>query len=254
MRQAFFLLLLLAISALPLKGQFFVAPKFGVNGFVTLENKKVSGFEIQNGYQGGIEFGAKLLQVVGFKAELLYANHSFNSTKEQVLQDPLGQDKFFLESVDINNGTIEANASVFFALGDAIELSAGPELSYLLSSKGEGEWLFNHGQDSVVKVDYNYLDDPAGEGAYWNYGTKNGDYFENIRFKFNLGIAFQLFRNFYLDVRTNYSLTDLINDYYQEPTESDVRYFDFILTASYRFPLRFKKKPEDGNPFLPSQQ
>jgi hypothetical protein len=229
--------------------EMYVAPKIGINGIASFSGEKDFEFDVKNGYQIGAEFGIEWFDFLGLRAEMLYANHEFIQVRDLVYKDNWGNDGILSESIDVSNGNIEFNLRLAVQLGEGFELSVGPQLSWLLSSNGSGIWDFNSGPDSTMMVDYDYLDDPAGEGAYWNVDEKEGNYFNSTTYDLNIGIGFRLFAGLYVDVRTNYDMSYLINDFYLEGSPQK-REFDVLISASYRIPIKRNRPEIQPSPFV----
>lgn len=220
--------------------QFYVAPKYGFNGVVSFSEIKDATLKKEQGQQFGIELGRSFLSILSIKGEVLYTNDAYALVRDHILTKP-NQEEFILnESIAIKNGSLSANVALSFDFGK-FELAIGPQLDALFSSKGEGSHQF--AQDSSINVLYNYLEDDAGEGAYWNYPLKPDALFENSKLGLNVGLSLELFRNFYVEARTNYKWTDLINKYYTQ--DLSVEQFDLLLNLSYRVPIKKRKKKED---------
>lgn len=230
----------------------YIAPKFGINGLASFSESDGLQFKTDRGYQFGAEIGTRFQDVIGVRAELMYANIRFSQSEERIQQEGSGPERLFTESVDVRNGTLTASGAVLLTLGNGFEVSLGPQFDLLLSSVADGTWNFS-AQDSILPVDYDYLDDPAGEGAYWNFDQKNGNYFNSLNLGINLGLGLNVIGNLFIDLRTNYAVTDLVNDFYLEGSAKETRRFDVIINASYRIPLRRQKQP-DVMPDLPFEQ
>lgn len=220
-------------------GQFYIAPKYGFNGVVSFSEIKDATLKKEQGKQFGIELGRSFLSILSIKGEILYTNDAYALVKEHILINQNQQEYLLNESVAIKNGSLSTNVALSFDLGK-FELAVGPQLDALFSSKGNGSHQF--AQDSSISVLYNYLEDDAGEGAYWNYPLKPDALFENSKLGLNVGLSFELFRNFYVEARTNYKWTDLINKYYTQ--DLSVEQFDLLLNLSYRVPIKKRKKKE----------
>ena len=171
---------------------------------------------------------------------MLYTNDAYALVRDHILTKPNQEELMLNESIAIKNGSLSANIALSFGLGK-LELAVGPQLGALFSSKGEGS--HQYAQDSSINVLYNYLDDDAVEEAYWNYPLKPDSFFESSKFGLNVGLRFELFRNFYIEARTNYKWTDLINKYYTQ--DLSVENFNLLLILSYRVPIKKLKKKDD---------
>lgn len=218
-------------------GQFYIAPKYGFNGVVSFSEIKDATLKKEQGQQFGIELGRSFLSILSIKGEVLYTNDAYALVRDHILTNQNQQEYLLNESVAIKNGSLSTNVALSFDFGK-FELAVGPQLDALFSSKGEGS--HQYAQDSSINVLYNYLEDDAGEGAYWNYPLKPDALFENSKLGLNVGLSLELFRNFYVEARTNYKWTDLINKYYTQ--DLSVENFDLLLNLSYRVPIKKRKK------------
>jgi hypothetical protein len=228
--------------------QSYIAPKFGINGVAQYAKEDGLNFQTNRGFQFGGEIGTKWKNIIGVRAELLYANQAFTQTRQRIAQN--NNQNFFDEVINIKNGSIQVNGAILITLGDGFELAVGPQLNLITSSTGAGIW--DNGTDST-KVEYDYQNDGAGEGGYWAYQEKDGNYFNQMNLGINLGIGIRLIGNLYLDLRTNYALNDLVNDFYLDDAFKSTKKFDFIVNASYRIPLKKKRKNTTELPGIEAQ-
>lgn len=226
--------------------QLYVAPKIGVNGLAEFRGDDGVNFNINEGYQFGAEIGYTLFDIIGLKTSMMYSNRQFSQTADQVLTTSKDEKLLFTERINIKNGILQFNGGLQISMGERFEFNFGPQLDLLLASKGTGVWDFENGMDSTSVVNYDYQNDDAGEGAYWNYDQKDGNYFQNAFLGINIGLGFELINNMFLELRTNYGVSDFLNDFYQnESNKLQTREFDIIMTASYRIPIKKSRKQKE---------
>lgn len=226
--------------------QLYIAPKIGVNGLASFNGDDGINFNVNEGFQFGAELGGTLFDVIGLKTSLMYSNRQFSQSADQVLTTGNDEKLLFTERINIKNGSLQFNGGLQVSIGESFEFNIGPQLDLLMVSKGTGIWDFENGIDSTAIVEYDYQNDNAGEGAYWNYYEKDGDYFQRAFLGINIGVGFQLFKNMFLELRTNYGVSDFINDFYEsEGSKLKTREFDIIITASYRIPIKKSRKQKE---------
>jgi len=226
--------------------QLYVAPKIGLNGLASFAGEDGVNFNINEGYQFGAELGYTMFDLIGFKTSLMYSNRQFSQTADQVLTTSKDEKLLFTERINIKNGSLQFNGGLQISLGEKFEFNVGPQLDLLMASRGTGIWDFQDGVDSMAVVDYDFQNDDAGQGAYWNYDQKDGNFFEQAFLGINIGVGFQLIKNMFLELRTNYGVSDFINDFYASEGEKlQTREFDLIMTASYRIPIRKSRKQKE---------
>ena len=224
----------------------YVNVKFGVNGvynvgetdFKTMANEFIEGAP---GYQVGAEFGAKIVSILGFRGEANYVNGKFSYVSErQTTQLPDGTMGNFniTEKMNIINKGIQIPTSLTLDLG-LLDLNVGPNFEFLLSSIATGT-LDVGSLDSIPQnitvgnIDYDFFNDEAGTGAYFDKITKEGDFFSKFNVGLNLGVGANLGK-LRVDLKTNYTLTDAVNDYYQSGQGETVdRPISFQLSGVYR--------------------
>jgi len=223
--------------------QLYVAPKIGLNGLASFKGDDGVNFNVNEGYQFGAELGVTLFDILGLKTSMMYSNRQFTQSADQVLTTAKDEKLLFTERINIKNGSLQFNGGLQISLGESFEFNVGPQLDILMASKGTGFWDFENGIDSTSTVEYDYQNDSAGEGAYWNYDEKDGNYFQSAFLGINIGIGFQLIKNTFLEIRTNYGVSDFVNDFYEsDGAKLQTREFDIIMTASYRIPIKKSRK------------
>lgn len=231
-KQTIFILIICISTLYP---QFYIAPQAGINGIASYTKDSGLDFGVNRGRLYGAEIGYKFFGFIGVKGSAMYANKEFNQTRQLTnINNNVVSDDLYTETLNMKNGAIELKGSILLSLG-RYEISIGPQLDQLLTSVATGKQVFDTVNDSSVSVDYDFINDLAGEGAYSNYSEKDGNYFNESIFSINLGLSFMLIRSLYVELQTNYAVTDLINDYYEGAENFSTNPFDLILLISYRF-------------------
>jgi hypothetical protein len=231
--------------------------KFGINGVYNVGETDLGtmfqDFKDENpGYQVGAEFEAKLLSILGFRGEVNYVNGKFSYTNERTVnQLPDGTIGNFdiIEKMNIINKGIQIPTSLTLNLG-LLDLNVGPNFEFLLSSVASGNFdainLDSLAQNIPTStIDYDFINDLAGEGAYYNQSIKDGNFFNTFNVGLNLGLGVDLGK-LRLDLKTNYTLTDAVNDYYQSTQGQIVdRPISFQLSGVYQLFSIGKNKGDD---------
>ena len=238
--------------------QAYLNVKGGVNGVYVLGETDVvsvfTGDEV--GYQVGAEFGFKFLGLLGFRSEANYVNSKFTLVNEREtgsLPDGTIGSFDITETMNIINKGIQIPTSLTLDLG-MLDLNVGPNFEFLLSSLASGTLNADDLQDSIggalkeFDIDYDFFNDAAGTGAYFDQSLKDGDFFNSFNIGLNLGFGLD-FKGVRVDLKTNYTLTDAVNDYYQFDQGKGVdRPISFQLSAVFKvvdFKLFGKKDKED---------
>ena len=248
MKKTVLLLAILAmITNVTIAQNAYVNVKVGVNGIYNVGETDVKAMfdEFTNGnpgYQVGAEFGTKLVSILGFRGEANYVNGKFSYTSErQTAQLPDGTIGSFdiTEKMNVINQAIQIPTSLTLDLG-IIDLNVGPNFEFLFSSIASGSFDASN-LDSLSQsiptgdIDYDFFNDEAGAGAYFDQSLKDGSLFNQFNIGLNLGAGINLGK-LRVDLKTNYTLTDAVNDYYQTTTEGETvdRPISFQLSAVYR--------------------
>jgi len=110
----------------------------------------------------------------------------------------------------------------YIKLYKGLDLSAGPQIAFLLKSVANGKEVFENvnpvDADSITAVAFDYIKDRAGQagGAYADQPSlTSGKFFKPYNFDINLGLHFNVSQTVKFDLRSNYGLVNAINDYYK---------------------------------------
>lgn len=145
--------------------------------------------------------------------------------------------------IRITNYYLELPISAYAKFGK-IEIFGGPYVGFLISSRGVGDYQFETATGAIeleAELSYNYLKNGAtdaaniildpeeyetfnfdGEsifypkqvGAYFDYTSKDGNFFKGIDFGLNAGLAYFLNKGLYVSANVNYGLADLTRETY----------------------------------------
>ena len=224
----------------------YVNVKVGVNGIYNVGETDIKQMfndftEESPGYQFGVEYGAKLVSILGFRGEGNYVNGKFSyETDRQTTELPNGTMGSFniKEKMNVINQGIQIPTSLTLDLG-MLDFNVGPNFEFLFSSIATGS-LDASNLDSLSQsipstdIDYDFFNDPANSGAYFDQAIKDGSLFNKFNVGLNLGIGANLGK-LRVDLKTNYTLTDAVNDYYQSNQGETVdRPISFHLSGVYR--------------------
>ncbi len=213
-------------------------------------------FETATGFHVGANVRLKFVDRFGMKAEILFSQKGgktifdgealqvFNTeTGERVLTQ--GQRRSL---ITVTNSYIDIPITGYFRPTSRIELFAGANVSFLVSSSGIGELIYN-GQASIggdpiefiAEQDHNYYNDegrlqtsldefeeiisfqingdevrlPQSLSAYYlDFDEKDGSYFNVFDLGLVGGVHLYFNSSLYLGVRVNYGLLDVTNNTY----------------------------------------
>jgi len=210
---------------------------FHVGGLVQVKFNKYFGV------QGEILFTQRgtsyTFEGESFQTYVASNNAVFNTT---------GQRKTILS---MNNGYINIPFSATVKVVGNLHVAVGAYADFLVSSSAIGETTYigitSNGSEVkdlgredeliVTKHSYNYTKDEAGEfvgtsgmntilvgsenidipndtGAYYDYDEKNGNYFNRTDFGLHATAGWRFGNGLRFDLRANYGLTDVTNDFY----------------------------------------
>ncbi len=243
---------------------------FHVGGLVQLKFNKYFGVQAEVLFmQRGTSY---TFEGDGFQIYTASNNAIFNTT---------GQRKTIL---NINNGYISVPLSATFKVVGNLHIAVGAYADFLVSSSAIGETTYigitSNGsevkdpaqEDELIvnRHSYNYIKDEAGgyvanggskvilvgseeisiandRGAYYDYAEKKGNYFNRTDFGLQATAGWRFSNGLRFDLRTNYGLTDITNDFYdvsfsqydadfQPVTRSDIdRNLTFSLSIGFGF-------------------
>jgi hypothetical protein len=224
----------------------YINVKFGVNGVYNVGETDVkqmfNDFKEENpGYQFGAEYGVKLVSILGFRGEVNYVNGKFsyeNEKKTTTLPDGTIGNFGITEKMNIINQGIQIPTSLTLDLG-MLDVNVGPNFEFLISSIATGSFDASN-LDSLAQniptsdINYDFFNDAEGAGAYFDQTVKDGNFFNKFNVGLNLGVGANLGK-LRIDLKTNYTLTDAVNDYYQSNQGETVdRPISFQLSGVYR--------------------
>ena len=223
----------------------YVNVKVGVNGLYNVgetdRQKMYEDFMENPGYQVGAEFGIKIFSILGFRGEANYVNGKFSyETERETTQLPDGTIGNFdiTEKMNIINQGIQIPTSLTLDFG-LLDVNIGPNFEFLISSIATGSFDASN-LDSLAQsiptsdINYDFFNDAEGVGAYFDQAVKDGSLFNKFNIGLNIGLGVDLGKA-RIDLKTNYTLTDAVNDYYQSTQGETVdRPISFQLSGVYR--------------------
>lgn len=170
------------------------------------------------GYQVGVygRINSRLLQ---FQIEALYATKDWKTVEAATIDGAQSQILFSRELKN-SNAYITIPMMAYIPLGKRFSLGIGPQVDALVKAVAEGQQIYTEvksGNKTVTEVAWDYIKDEIGQkgGAYEQFGniTKDGNFYNALGLGTNLGVSLNLKRT-RLEGRLNYTLTDVVNDYY----------------------------------------
>ncbi len=225
----------------------YINVKGGINGVYNIGDSDISSniSEILKnpGYNVGAEFGFKFFKILGFRGEANYVNNKFTLVTNRTSSElPGGQtgNFSFTETMDVINNGIQIPTSLTLDLG-LLDINIGPNFEFLISSIASGDLsnIKDAAQNAVANqkdIDYDFFNDEAGAGAYFGVdpNADAGDYFSKFNLGINLGLGFNI-KGLRLDLKTNYTLTEAVNDYYEYNQGEEIyRPINFQLSAVFQ--------------------
>jgi len=177
------------------------------------------------GGEGGIFAGASLGSLFHARVELIYISKRWEQAQTEpailTLDNGTNVNGFLEETLRITNGYFSIPLIFEFRPIPAFGIDFGPNFNFLLQSVATGD--LNTISDSLgnlanEQLDYNYLTDLAGEGAYVDLAEKAENFYRTFDLGINVGLNFKLGKNVRIDLRTNLGLLDVITDTYQNGT------------------------------------
>ena len=217
-----------------------------------IDGKDVEKYEIGSGFHVGAAFNYKIYDRFGVRAELIYSqkggNYKFDGPTYRVFED---QDGDLLVTMGTGTTSLKTANSyldfpiMFYArMVPWLEVSLGVNAGILIGSTAQGELNYNGltpGGSEIDPVrfllDYRYFKDDAGEivkegdnfimiggnvydipntvGAYYDFETKNGSFYNVFDLGLNAGVHFFINKGLFLGVRLNYGLLDVTNKNYE---------------------------------------
>ncbi len=234
--------------------------KLGVKGganFILLPNAATfkEAVQPQPGYQAGLYLRFSPIKLISLQAEALYNAQGWeNIQTTQIQVTDNGQTYQVERRVELQtmNAYLSFPLNAYFNLSPKFSLALGMEPGVLLSSIAQGKAFYDEinggNYSSVEDVAYDYLKDQIGDpnGAYATYVDasgnpipREGNYYSNYLLNSNLTFRFGFTKNLNAELRFNYRINDLINDYYD--TNGNLqnlnKVINFQAMLAYEFPL-----------------
>ena len=209
-------------------------------------------FNDATGFHIGAIFNYKFVDAFGLRAELMFSQkgteYIYDGRSYRDFVDPDGEMFSTIGNrrtvLNTTNSYIDVPVMAVVRFGD-LELSAGPSIGLLVNSIASGEITYdvfdNNGEiiaSQAILLDYNYGQDEAGaptenvsatidfdingrtavlpeaEGAYFEYDSKQDEFYNNLDIGLNAQVAYFLNAGLFAAARINYGLSDVTNDFY----------------------------------------
>jgi hypothetical protein len=226
-------------------------------------------FNYNSGLHGGLVIRYGLTDIVGFRAEVNYAQRGMKYAYESIGIQPFKDDKnvpIFTTgqlkyNLNLTNSYIELPLMFYARLGDKWEVQAGGYAAYLVKSAADGALTLKNAKtllgttvpDYSGTIDYNFLsadDDkadvsnnkvlfteqariiknPISLGAYYGRGTANGYLWNRMDYGLVAGLSFRMRSGLTAMARFNYGMADVTNN--------AVHAMQSSLSADKKFVLR----------------
>lgn len=203
------------------------------------------------GFHVGTMVTAKFNKRFGVRGEVLFSQfggrYKYEGPSYQSFTFPNGQTVHSTGNrrtiKNVTNNYIYIPAFAYAYPVKKIRLGVGPYVGFLVSSRANGESKYSgqllngsNVEEYTVNLEHNYFSDevgaavgdatvevlvgsdrlnvPATQGAYYNYTTLDGNFYNSFDFGLCADFAFKLTTGLELGVRANYGLTDVTNDFY----------------------------------------
>jgi len=213
------------------------------------QNRNTTGFHVA----GGAVF--KFLENYGMKAELVFSQkgYEYDGMASRVFRTTLSGNPLVTTgdqqiTVRVTNSYLEIPVTGYAKLGKKLEFQGGASISFLVSSKGVGDWNYsgtssrdNDAFDISINLDHNYSRDevfttplpdldpenttefiadgetiriPNQIGAYFDYDTKDGNFYNPIDVGLHAGISYFLSPGLFVNFTGQFGLLDITNNNY----------------------------------------
>lgn len=242
-------------------------------------------FSLINGFQVGGLVQLRLNKYFGLQTEVLFSqkgsDYKYEGQSYETFTSSLGATLHSTGTrktlLDATNGFINIPFMAYVNVPRVpnLSFSLGAYMDILVSSSATGETeyegILDNGTGDVsshlTTYTYNYLRDNAGEdagsttqdvlvgsdniskitneGAYYNWEAKDGDFYNPIDFGILANLGYRFNNGLRFDLRVNYGLTDVTNNYYDisllslDDNNEIVPRNDFDRSVSYQLTLGF---------------
>jgi hypothetical protein len=210
------------------------------------------------GGEAGLFAGAALGRYASVRVEALYISRRWAQTDEEIavltLPDGTNVNSLVERTFNTTNGYISFPIITEITPIPQLGFQFGPSLNFLVRSVASGNYTGI--ADSVMgltgDIDYNYLTDKAGEGAYALLNEKIDNLYRPFNVELNLGISIALIPKTIIDLRTTIGLMDIVDASYRQEygsllqnnytVNAGLRYFFVGKQAARKEDKREKKK------------
>ncbi|MGB0863880.1 MAG: porin family protein [Saprospiraceae bacterium] len=237
------------------------------------------------GFQVGGLIQLKINKYVGLQTEVLFsqkgADYKYEGESFKTFTNNIGAviqtsgDRKSL--VNATNGYINIPLMAYVNITRNLNFSLGGYMDILVTSSARGETFYSNGilannsgevDDFLVDYSFDYYDDEAGiapatatsttvlvgsenitipssEGAYYNYSSKDGNFYNPLDFGLVANLGWRFDNGLRFDLRTNYGLTDITNNFYdvslseKDANGQGIPRTDFDRSISYQLTIGF---------------
>ncbi|MFT4758392.1 MAG: hypothetical protein ACI9XO_000489 [Paraglaciecola sp.] len=207
-------------------------------------------FDGKTGFHVGATFSWKATDLMGVRGEFLFSQKGYKRRYNGPSYYDISTDNGTRVSLENGNRNIfisNANSYIdipvmgYVKVTKWLELHVGANVGIMLSSTAVGDFIYTgqtpNGSDVTIEydLDYSYGSDDVGEvdvsaepvtiaidngtftlpnsaGAYYEYESDEGRYYNLIDLGLVGGMSFYLNKGLYVALRANYGLTDITND------------------------------------------
>ncbi len=249
--------------------------EIGTGGEELESNKMASGFHI------GLIVNYKFTDLMGLRGEFLYSQRGTDYLYEGPSYYVLGRNTpssvtltgTRKQTINVSNSYIDIPLTVYYKI-KFFEISGGLNTGLLIGSSGGGSVEFSGktpNQGTVipfkVNLNHNYAKDDAGdaspdfqtinadgftyqvptfEGAYYNFETKDKNFYKTLDFALNAGLSYFLNDGLFLGAKYIHGLGDVDNNENDvslkelNPNGTHIQREDINKSTSWQFSVGFQ--------------
>lgn len=203
------------------------------------------------GGEAGLFAGMSLGRIASVRAELMYISKRWTQAESEpalvILPDGSSVNGLIERTFNTTNGYISIPIVMEIVPINGLGINFGPNFGFLARSIASGD--ITSISDSLGTVgssefNHDYLNDPAGAGAYEDLSEKLGNLYRSLDVGWNLGLAFRLNNRITLDIRSTLGLMDIVDASYRQDFGSLLER-NLTFTTGLRFYLAGKGLRKD---------